>query len=182
MPCSYAHTALLPTAPTRCCHLLCADDHFLSPGGFGLFRSPAFGSMVTPPWAKSGSSGGSKTAPRTGPHSGQASLGGDGGEAEEEGEGGDLERRHSVARRLDSAPSFGSLAAAGIAASAAAAAAAGWQQQQPQQQQPVGGGSLEPAGSFDFGTVLGSPPKKSKVGTGVYVSSWMRQCGVAGGG
>lgn len=115
----------------------------LAAGGEDLFRSPGFGCMVTPPWAKCGSSGGSKTVPKTGPAAAQA-------EAEEEED----DRRHSVARRLDSAPTFANFAEEAAAAVQAAAA------QQAQQ----AASSLQPAHSFEFGALLGSPPKKSKVG------------------
>lgn len=113
-----------------------------------MFRSPGFGCMVTPPWAKCGSSGASKTIAKTGPAAAQA-------EAEEEEE----DRRHSVARRLDSAPTF-----ADFAAEAAAAVQQAQQGQQGQQAQQGAATSLQTAPSFEFGALLGSPPKKSKVG------------------
>jgi type II secretory pathway pseudopilin PulG len=130
----------------------------LTAGGEDLFRSPGFGTLVTPPWAKCGSSGGSKTMAKTGPAAAQA-------EAEEQEE----DRRHSVARRLDSAPTFADFAEAAAAVVAQQAqqvqqAAQQAQQaaQQAQQAQQGAAGSLQTAASFEFGALLGSPPKKSK--------------------
>lgn len=87
--------------------------------------------MLTPPWAKSGSSGGSGGSGKTA----GGTSGGRRGGAEAE------DRRQSVARRLDSGPSFGD------------------QRQQQQQHEAAG---LQHAASFDFG-LIGSPPKKTRV-------------------
>lgn len=105
--------------------------------------------MLTPPWAKCGSSGGGKMVAKTGP----------GAAVEPAGGYEDDDRRQSVARRLDAAPSFSSLEAVDAAGMEAGPVAAGAVQQQQQQQD----GSRLQAPSFDFGVVLGSPPKKSKV-------------------
>ncbi|KAI3424394.1 hypothetical protein D9Q98_009947 [Chlorella vulgaris] len=121
-----------------------------------LFRSPGFGSLVTPPWAKSGTSNGSAGSARAAAAAlTAAAIAAAAASAAAGAE--DEDRRQSVARRLDAAAPFGETAAVptdgGLGQLAGGANATGG----------AGAAGLSSLASFDFGLVMGSPLKKTKL-------------------